>query len=201
MLSNENVCFLPWHILFHEQRGRASYNKTDLGQNDLMHSRLGCFPSHLGVRTGSACGGLWQEVLCMSWEGRIDPHGQDITLLPLPDCVSQSSHGHCSASCWGKPWLLSIHLPRPANWRQRSVRCCRESRASSLRTDRPLLSSIQDLRPLRPRWSHSLWGGRTGNCHLDKSCPGPKQHRRVTCGDSEGSWLKTRQDDVMRWHL
>lgn len=135
MLSNENVCFLPWHVLFHEQRGRASYNKTDLGHNDLMRSQLGCFPSHLGVRTGSACGGPRQEVLCLSWEGRADPHGQDITLLPLPDCVSQSSHGHCSASCRGKPWLLSVHLPRPANWRQQRVRCCRESGASSLRTD------------------------------------------------------------------
>lgn len=66
---------------------------------------------------------------------------------------------------------------------------------------RPLLNSVPDLKPLKPRWSCSLWGGKTGNCHLDKSCPGPKPHRRVICGDFEGSGLEKRQNDVMRWYL
>ena len=60
-----------------------------------------------GSLSGSGCVG--------PGKGGVALHRQDITLLPLPDHVSHSSPGHCSASCRGKPWLLSVHLLPPAN--------------------------------------------------------------------------------------
>lgn len=131
VLSKGKVRFLPQPVPPHEWEGGS--NQVELGGVTSCSQGRAVSPASgtSWCRHRATVAGLWREVHVQRWEGWADLHRQDITPLPLPDCLSQSSHGRCSASCWGKPWTLSVHLPQLAFSGQQSVRGCCASWALS----------------------------------------------------------------------
>lgn len=116
----------------------------------------------MGSRCPSLPGGctvaLWPGVsfrkwMCRTWEGWGCPHRQDITLLPLPDHVSHSRPGHCSASCQGK---------RPAGRPPATTSKLRMTESSelcrSLSPHRPFDSGTRGLRHLKVKMEPVLFG-------------------------------------------
>lgn len=178
--------------------GWGGYNQAELGRvTSCSQGRAVSLASgtsrrkHRATVAGSACAALGR----VGWPTRAGYYSTSSSWLPFPE---QSRR--CSASCWGKPWTPSVHLPQPANSGRPSVRGCCASWALSSWTDP--VSRVSGTRdPWHPDEAVLCGGEGTGDGRLDRSCSGPKHHRRVNSGDSEGSGLQKRQGGVMRWLL